>query len=112
MNLDNLTRDEMIIGGLAIVLAICLLILPWFDATVGPFSATASATSAPDGWLAILAFIGCLAIAADLGIEKFSPQTAIPSIGGSREQTRFVLAVVVAVFVALKFLFHIHFSGV
>jgi hypothetical protein len=114
VNLDNVTRDDWIVGGLAIVLAICLIILPWFDisVTVGAFSASASysATSTPDGWLGILAFIAALAVAADLAIERTSPQTTIPSIGGSRTQTRFILALICAAFVVLKFLFHIHFS--
>ena len=114
MNLENVTRDDWIVGGLALLLAICLIILPWFDisVTVGAFSASAtySATSTPDGWLGILAFIAALAIVADLGIERLSPQTTLPAIGGSRTQTRFVLALVCAAFVVLKFLFHIHFS--
>ena len=38
------------------------------------------------------------------------PKTTLPLIGGSRPQTRFILTCVAAVFVGLKFLFHIHFS--
>jgi hypothetical protein len=114
VNLENVTREDWIVGGLALLLAICLIVLPWFDisVTVGAFSASASysATSTPDGWLGILAFIAALAIVADLAIERLSPQTQIPAIGGSRTNTRFVLALVVAAFVILKFLFHIHFS--
>ncbi len=110
MNLDNVTREEQLLGGLALLLAIFLLILPWFDVSVGPFSATFSATSAPDGWLGILAFIAALAIIADLAIERFSPQTQIPAVG-TRTNTRFILAVAAAAFLLLKFLFHInHFS--
>ncbi len=111
MNLQNVTREEQIVGGLALLLAIFLLILPWFDVSVGPFSASFSATSAPDGWLGILAFIAVLAIVADLAIEKFSPQTTMPAIGGGRANTRFILAAIAAGFLVLKFLFHInHFS--
>ena len=114
MNLENVTREDWIVGGLALLLAICLIVLPWFDisVTVGAFSASASysATSTPDGWLGILAFIAALAIVADLALERLSPQTQIPAIGGSRTNTRFVLALVTAAFVVLKFLFHIHFS--
>ncbi len=114
MNLENVSRDDWIVGGLALLLALCLIILPWFDisVTVGAFSASASysATSTPDGWLGILAFIAALAIVADLALERLSPQTQIPAIGGSRTNTRFVLALVTAAFVILKFLFHIHFS--
>jgi len=114
VNLENVTREDWIVGGLALLLAICLIVLPWFDisVTVGAFSASASysATSTPDGWLGILAFIAALAIVADLALERLSPQTQIPAIGGSRTNTRFVLALVTAAFVILKFLFHIHFS--
>jgi hypothetical protein len=63
-----------------------------------------------DGWLGILAVIASLAVVADLAIERLSPQTQLPAIGESRMDTRFILAVVAAGFVALKLLFHIHFD--
>jgi hypothetical protein len=110
VNLENVTRDDWIVGGLALVLAIFLLVLPWFDLSVGPFSATLTATDGPDGWLGILAVIAALAVVADLAIERLSPQTEIPALGDSRTNTRFILAAVAAGFVALKFLFHIHFD--
>jgi hypothetical protein len=114
VNLDNVTQDDWIVGGLALLLAIFLLILPWFDisVSVGAFSASASysASGAPDGWLGILAFIAALAVVADLAIERLSPQTQVPAIGGSRTNTRFILAAIAAGFIVLKFLFHIHFS--
>ncbi len=44
------------------------------------------------------------------GVERLSPGTALPSIRGSRSETRLVLAGLAALMVALKFLFHIHFS--
>ena len=80
VNLEQVQREDWIVGGLALALAIFLLILPWFDLSVGPFSATFSATSAPDGWLGILAFIASLAVIADLAIERLSPQTQIPML--------------------------------
>jgi hypothetical protein len=110
VNLENVTRDDWIVGGLALALAIFLLVLPWFDLSVGPFSATLTATDGPDGWLGILAVIAALAVVADLAVERLSPQTQLPAIGESRTNTRFILAVVAAGFVALKFLFHIHFD--
>ncbi|HEV3055151.1 MAG TPA: hypothetical protein VGX45_10900 [Solirubrobacteraceae bacterium] len=104
-------RDSWIVAGLALLLVIDLLFLPWFSADCGPFiSCSLSATDAPDGWLAILAVITGLSLVADIGIEHFSPQTTVPMLGGSRGTTRFILAIATAVFVALKFLFHIHFS--
>jgi 4-hydroxybenzoate polyprenyltransferase len=54
--------------------------------------------------------LAALAIVADLGVERLSPQTQLPTIRGSRASTRFVLAAIAAGFTALKFLLHIHFS--
>ena len=51
-----------------------------------------------------------LAVVVDVALERFSPQVTLPIIGGSRAMTRFALAAAAAVFMALKFLFHIHFS--
>jgi hypothetical protein len=110
MNTDNISQDDWILGGLALLLAIALLFFPWFDISVGPFSATFTATGTPDGWLGVLGMIAAIAVLVDLGIERLSPQTQVPAIGGSRAMTRFVLAAIAAGFTALKFLFHIHFS--
>ena len=106
MRLDALSRNDWIVGGLALLLAIDLLFLPWFSFYIY----SASATDAPTGWAGILAVLVSLAIVGDLLIERFSPQTALPSFGGSRTATRFRLAVVVAIFLAIKFVFNIHFS--
>jgi hypothetical protein len=116
VKLDNVTREEQIVGGLALLLAIALIALPWFSVgggSVGGISIPSidlSATDAPDGWAGVLAFIVALAVLADLAVSKLSPQTQLPMIGGSRAGTRFVLAAVAAGFVALKFLLQIHFS--
>lgn len=110
MNVDNVSRDDWILGGLALLLIIDLLLLPWFSISVGPFSTSLTATDAPDGWAGILAVLVALAFIADLAVERFSPQTTVPMIGGSRTDTRFILACVVALFVLIKFLLQIHFS--
>jgi hypothetical protein len=111
---DSLSRDDWVLAGLALLLVIVLLFLPWFSVSVsvGSFSAsfTATGTDDPDGWLGILAVLSALVLIADLGVERLSPGTALPNIGGSRTHTRFVLACVTALFVALKFVFNIHFS--
>jgi hypothetical protein len=113
MDLGKFSREELIVGGIALLLAIDLLFLPWFDISVGigsfSVSATSTATGAPDGWLGVLAVLALLALVADLalaGIDGFS----IPAIGGSRANTRLALATAAAAFIALKFLFHVHFS--
>jgi hypothetical protein len=110
MDLSGFSRDDWIVGGVALLLLIDLLFLPWFSITVGPFSATTSATGSLDGWTAVIAVLACAAIIADVAIERLSPGTTVPNIGGSRTHTRFVLACIAAGFVALKFVLHIHFS--
>jgi hypothetical protein len=111
MNLENIRRDDWILGGLALLLLIDLLFFPWFSASFGPLTATTTATGSLDGWTAIIAVLLLAALIADLAIERLSPTTTLPAIGNSRIMTRFVLAVVAAAFIALKFLLHIHFSG-
>jgi hypothetical protein len=107
---DSVSRDDWILAGVALLLVIDLLFLPWFSITFGPFSATLTATDAPDGAFGILAVLSAVVLIADLGVERLSPGTALPNIGGSRTQTRFVLACLTALFVVLKFVFNIHFS--
>lgn len=120
MNVDNVSRDDWILGGIALLLVIDLFFLPWFSggggtvniggATVTVGGATLTATDDPNGIFGILAVLLAIAVIVDLGIERLSPQTQIPAIGGSRAVTRFYIAGGVALFVALKFLFEIHFS--
>jgi len=110
MNLDEVRRDEWLLGGVALLLVIDLLFLPWFEVGIGPISITSTATGAPDGWLGVLAVLAAVALIADLAVERLSPQTRIPAVGGSRATTRLALAGIAGLFVALKLLFHIHFS--
>ncbi len=113
MKLENVTREDWLVGAWH-----CCwrshFFFPWFSISVsiGPFSAsaTSSATGSPDGWLGVIALLATILIVADIAIEPLSPQTQLPAIGGSRASTRFILAAVASVCVALKFLFHIHFS--
>jgi hypothetical protein len=107
---DAIRREDWIFGGVGLLLVIDLLFLPWFSISAGPFSAHLTATDGPDGWLGILAVLATLAAMVDLGIERLSPQTTLPMLRGSRDMTRLILVGVAALFVALKFLFHIHFS--
>ena len=113
--MEGVTRDDWIVGGLALVLAIFLFALPWFDVTIsftgiGTISGTLTATDGPDGWTSVLGALAALAVLADLAVERLSPDTQLPMIGGSREATRLVLAGIAVGFVALKFLLHIHFD--
>lgn len=115
MNVDKVSREDWIIGALAVLLIIDLVFLPWFDSGVsGPIcsvvTCSVTATGDPDGWLGVLAVLALILVIVDLAVDRFSPQTTLPSINGSRTHTRFVLACSAAVFLALKFLFNIHFS--
>ncbi len=114
MNLENVKRDDWILGGLALVLAIDLLFFPWFDFTIGAgaisFSLTSTATGSPSGWLGILAMFCAVAVVVDLAVERLSPQTHVPAIGDSRTATRLALAAGAAACITFKFLLHVHFS--
>ena len=115
LHLERLSPEDWVLGGVAIVLIFDLLVLPWFSfgATINVGSAIVSiggsltGVDAPDAWLGVLALLACAFLAADLGFERLSPQTRLPSIAADRETTRFVLACVAAGLIALKFLFHI-----
>jgi hypothetical protein len=110
MSLDAVRRDDWLLGGIALLLVIDLLFLPWFDVSIGPISFTSAATGAPDGWLGVFAALAAVALIADLAVERLSPQTRVPAVGGSRATTRLALAGIAGLFVGLKFLFHVHFS--
>ena len=110
MDLESLSKDDWIIGGIAVLLVIDLLFLPWLRISAGHITLTSTATGTPDGWLGVLAMLAVLALIADLSLERFSPRTQLPAVDGSRTQTRFLMACVAAGLLALKFLFHVHVS--
>ena len=114
MDLTNVKRDDWILAGLALLLAIDLLFFPWFSASASfgtvSISVSVTATGSPDGWLGVLAMLCALAIVVDLALERLVTQATVPSIRGSRTMTRLVLAIAAAALMALKFVLHIHFS--
>jgi hypothetical protein len=110
MTSQKLGREDLMLGGVALLLAISLLLFPWFSISIGPITISSSGTGAPDGWLGVIGMLLAVAVVADLAIERLSPQTQLPAIGGDRPTTRFILAVAAAGCVALKFILHIHFS--
>jgi hypothetical protein len=107
VNVNDFSRDDWILAGVALLLVIDLLFLPWFSLAPG-FSL--NATGSLDGWTAVISVIACVALIVDLAVERLSPGTALPNIRGSRTETRFVLACVAAGFLVVKFVLHIHFS--
>lgn len=116
MNTADVSRDDWILGGVALLLIIDLLFLPWFSVGGGSVgnipipSIDLTGTDAPSGWLGLLAVLALLLVIVDLAVERFSPGTALPNVGGSRAMTRFVLGIAAVVFLVLKFVFNIHFS--
>lgn len=113
MDLSKFTRDELILAGVALLLVIDLLFLPWFEVTVGlgtlTLSASSTATGAPDGWLGVIGVLASLAVVADLALERLS-NAELPTVGGTRAATRLALAITAAACVAVKFLLNIHFD--
>jgi hypothetical protein len=120
MNLESVRRDDWILAGVALLLAIDLLAFTWFSGgggtitvngfAIGSFSINLTGVDAPDGWTAVLAVIALFVLIADLALERLAPQVTVPAIGNSRVMTRFALAVVAAFFIFLKFVLNIHFS--
>lgn len=110
ISLESFSREEQILGGVALLLAVDLLFLPWFEVGVAGFSVSTSATQTPDGWLGVLALLAALMMIADLAIERLSPHIHLPSLSRGHAATRFALASAAGACVGLKFLFHIHFS--
>ena len=91
MNTANIIRDDWIIGGVALLLVIDLLFLPWFEHLVPARSRSRSPRpTLRSGWAGILAVLLGIALIADLAVERLSPQTALPALDGSRTETRFV----------------------
>jgi hypothetical protein len=115
LHLERFSREDWVLAILGVVVLLDLLVLPWFSfgATINVGSATVSiggsltAVDAPDASLGVLALLSCAFLVADLGFERLSPETRVPSIASDRETTRYVLACVAAGLIALKFLFHI-----
>jgi hypothetical protein len=115
LHLERVSREDWVLVTVGVVLILDLLVLPWFSfgATISVGSASVSiggsltAVDAPDAWLGVLALLSCAFLVADVGFERLSPQTRLPSIASDRETTRYVLACVAAGLITLKFLFHI-----
>src|SRR5205807_1052501 len=88
VNLDNVRRDDWVVGGLALLLVLDLLILAWFSfggtVTVGStsisFGGSLTATDAPDGWLGVLAVIALVyfAMQARNAATRVAPRPAGP----------------------------------
>jgi hypothetical protein len=117
VKLENLRREDWLVGGVAVVLLFDLLVFAWLSLstesltirgqTVSFGGGSLTATDSPDGWLGLFAVVALLALLADLALERFSPETHVPVIGASRAHTRYVLGILAGTFLALKFLLHL-----
>jgi hypothetical protein len=104
------TRDDWIVGGLALLLLICVLFFPWYSVTpaAGPFVVSESrpAVQAPYAWPAIIAAFALVILLVDIGLHRGMPQIEITAIGNRRRAARLVLGIIAAVFLLLKLLLH------
>jgi hypothetical protein len=113
VSVDKARRVDWIVGGLALLLVIDLLELPWYTVGGGTISGISlpsisnPATGPPAAFLGVLAMLASLAVVLDLVFEYLSPATTIFSLGGNRSFTRYVLAIAAVVLLALKFILHL-----
>jgi hypothetical protein len=113
VTVDKARREDWIVAGLALLLVIDLLELPWH--TIGGVtisgislpSISDPATGPPAALLGVLAVLASLAVLLDVVVEHLSPETSIPSIGGNRSLTRYLLAIAAAACIGLKFVLHL-----
>jgi MFS-type transporter involved in bile tolerance (Atg22 family) len=109
----GVTRDDWIVGGLALALLVTVLVFPWYHATVttvnGPRFVeplNRPAVQAPYAWAAIIAALALVVLLVDLGLQRWMPDLEVTAIGNQRRPARFVLAAIAVVFLLLKFLLH------
>ena len=75
MDFSKLSREDLMVAGGGLLLAIGLLAFPWFSVSFDGFTATAVATSSSGGIWAVLALIVLVAVIVDLLLARFSPAT-------------------------------------
>jgi hypothetical protein len=115
LGLERLSRDDWMIIGVAGLLVLDLLVLPWFSfgATIAVGSTTlsiggsASAVDAPDAWLGVLALMASAFVLADLATERLSPQTRLPTVARDRITGRYAIACTTAGLLGFKFVLHL-----
>jgi pSer/pThr/pTyr-binding forkhead associated (FHA) protein len=111
VKLDNVSREDWTLGGVALLLAICLLAFPWYHVgiSIGPVSVSAdrAATSSPYAIWGVLALITSLLLLADLAVERLAPQAKVPAINDSRTLTRMAIAGLTLLLLVIKFLAHV-----
>lgn len=113
MEWRNVTRADWIVIGIALLLAVDLLFLPWVDFSIGQYATLTPATGNPTPYLGVLALVASIAFIIDLVLER-ATDLPLPAVGGSTARTRRLLAVAAAAAIALKLvasLNHLHDLG-
>jgi hypothetical protein len=115
LGLERLSGEDWTIIGVAGLLILDLLVLPWFSfgATITVGSATlsiggsATAVDAPDAWLGVLALMASAFLLVDLAAERLSPDTRLPTVARDRVTGRYAVACTIAGLLAVKFVLHL-----
>jgi hypothetical protein len=108
----GITRDDRIVAGLALLLFIAVLALPWLKLTqhtaTGPLftePTNRTAIEAPNGIVGVLAAIALAWLLFDFCMQRFLPDKKIPTLRDGRTM-RLVLAAVAVALLVLKLLLH------
>jgi hypothetical protein len=104
MDFSKLSREDWMVGGGGILLVLDLLFLSWISVSVDGFSASSTGTGSPDGIFGVLALLLALVVVIDLALERFSPQTQLPTTPLGRSTTRLAALGLAALFLVIKFL--------
>ncbi len=107
VGIDKLTRADWIVGVGSVLLALDLLVLPWWSISLGFVSASDTGVGAPDSFLGVLAFLLAAGIATHVILAKLT-RVELPVLPITWPQARVAAASVAAGFVVLKFLLHLH----
>lgn len=106
MDLAKLSREDVIVGCLALFLIIDLVFLPWYSVA----GISLSATNAPYAIWGVLALLADVALLIDLVLDRFGG-AQLPMIGTSRATTRSALAGATLGCMVIKFVLETSFLG-
>lgn len=109
VDVKEISWQEWAVGGGAALLAIDLLVLPWWSVGFGYFSVSETGLGAPDGFLGILAFLGAVGLAGYVVIARFT-SVKLPELAIPWSRVVLIAALCVAALVGLKFVLHPHIS--
>ncbi|MHB1486850.1 MAG: hypothetical protein ACYCS7_07975 [Acidimicrobiales bacterium] len=107
MEFERLSRTDWTVGVGSSLLALDLLVLPWWSASFGFVSVSETGVGAPDSLLGVLSCLLALAIAAHVVLAKLT-RVELPKLPISWPQARLAAAAAATGFLVLKFLLHLH----